>query len=490
MITFLVCIAALVAGFFIYGRFVDRFFGSDPSRKTPAETMADGVDYIKLPTWKVFIIQFLNIAGLGPIFGAILGAAYGPMAYLWIVAGCIFMGAVHDYFSGMLSLRNGGVNMPDLVGMYLGPKVKNVLVILVCFLMLAVGVSFVTGPADLMQSLTGWDKTWWLYIIFFYYILATLLPIDKIIGSVYPLFGAALLFMAIGVFGAMIVGDIKGTVEMQEMTLSTFRNFHSDPQNNVLVPMLFVVISCGAISGFHATQSPLMSRCLKNEKYVRPVFYGAMIAEGIVAMIWAAAAIAYFGGPEGLNQAATEGIMINGTLTKVTPAIAVDMICRSWLGQFGAVIAIIGVVVCPITSGDTAFRSLRLTVADLARYDQKSILRRLVVSVPAFAVAYFCCMVDFSTLWQYVGICNQLLAAFVLWMATAYLISVKKPHWMTSLPATFITFICVSYFFIAPYKAGGLHLAPVAGYCAGAAVALGLLIYFIARGRKTAAELG
>lgn len=438
----------------------------------------------------MFIIQFLNIAGLGPIFGAILGAAYGPMAYLWIVAGCIFMGAVHDYFSGMLSLRNGGVNMPDLVGMYLGPKVKNVLVILVCFLMLAVGVSFVTGPADLMQSLTGWDKTWWLYIIFFYYILATLLPIDKIIGSVYPLFGAALLFMAVGVFGAMIVGDIKGTVEMQEMTLSTFRNFHSDPQNNVLVPMLFVVISCGAISGFHATQSPLMSRCLKNEKYVRPVFYGAMIAEGIVAMIWAAAAIAYFGGPEGLNQAATEGIMINGTLTKVTPAIAVDMICRSWLGQFGAVIAIIGVVVCPITSGDTAFRSLRLTVADLARYDQKSILRRLVISVPAFAVAYFCCMVDFSTLWQYVGICNQLLAAFVLWMATAYLISVKKPHWMTSLPATFITFICVSYFFIAPYKAGGLHLAPVAGYCAGAAVALGLLIYFIARGRKTAAELG
>ena len=490
MITFLVCIAALVAGFFIYGRFVDRFFGSDPSRKTPAETMADGVDYIKLPTWKVFIIQFLNIAGLGPIFGAILGAAYGPMAYLWIVAGCIFMGAVHDYFSGMLSLRNGGVNMPDLVGMYLGPKVKNALVILVCFLMLAVGVSFVTGPADLMQSLTGWDKTWWLYIIFFYYILATLLPIDKIIGSVYPLFGAALLFMAVGVFGAMIVGDIKGTVEMQEMTLSTFRNFHSDPQNNVLVPMLFVVISCGAISGFHATQSPLMSRCLKNEKYVRPVFYGAMIAEGIVAMIWAAAAIAYFGGPEGLNQAATEGIMINGTLTKVTPAIAVDMICKSWLGQFGAVIAIIGVVVCPITSGDTAFRSLRLTVADLARYDQKSILRRLVISVPAFAVAYFCCMVDFSTLWQYVGICNQLLAAFVLWMATAYLISVKKPHWMTSLPATFITFICVSYFFIAPYKAGGLHLAPVAGYCAGAAVALGLLIYFIARGRKTAAELG
>ncbi len=484
MITFLLCIAALVAGFFLYGKFVDRFFGMDPSRKTPALTKADGVDFIPLPTWKIFIIQFLNIAGLGPIFGAILGAAYGPMAYLWIVLGCIFMGAVHDYFSGMLSLRNDGVNMPDLIGKYLGTNVKRVLVILVCFLLLAVGVSFVTGPADLMQSLTGWDKTWWLYIIFAYYILATLLPIDKIIGAVYPYFGAALLFMAVGVFVAMIVGDIRGTVEMEEMTLSSFRNFHSDPGNNVLVPMLFVVISCGAISGFHSTQSPLMSRCLKSEKYGRPVFYGAMIVEGIVAMIWAAAAMAYFGGPEGLNQAATEGIMIDGVLTKVTPAIAVDMICKSWLGKLGAVIAIIGVVVCPITSGDTAFRSLRLTVADLLKYDQKSIWKRLVICIPAFALAYFCCMMDFSTIWQYVGICNQLLAAFVLWMATAYLIGEKKPHWMTSLPATFLTFICVSYFFIAPYKAGGLHLAPVVGYCVGAVAATALLITAILKARK------
>ena len=484
MITFLVCIAALVAGFFIYGRFVDRFFGADPSRATPAVTKSDGIDYIPLPTWKVFVIQFLNIAGLGPIFGAILGAAYGPMAYLWIVIGCIFMGAVHDYFSGMLSLRNGGANMPDLVGKYMGRGIKKAMTVLVCFLMLAVGVSFVTGPADLLQSLTGWDRTIWLYVVFAYYILATLLPIDKIIGSVYPLFGAVLLFMAVGIFGALVVGDFRGTVEMQEMSLSSFRNWHADPENNVLVPMLFVVISCGAISGFHSTQSPLMSRCLRNEKYARPVFYGAMIAEGIVAMIWAAAAIAYFGGPEGLNRAATEGVMIDGVLTRVTPAIAVDMICKSWLGKFGAVIAIIGVIVCPITSGDTAFRSLRLTVADLTRYDQKKIFRRLVICVPVFALAYFCCMMDFSTIWQYVGICNQLLAAFVLWMATAYLIGEGKPHWMTSLPAAFLTFVCVSYFFIAPYKAGGLHLAPLVGYCAGAVAAIALLIYFIVKGRK------
>ena len=339
-------------------------------------------------------------------------------------------------------------------------------------LLLAVGVSFVTGPADLMQSLTGWDKTWWLYIIFVYYILATLLPIDKIIGSIYPFMGAALLFMAVGVGGAMLAGDISGSISMPELTPHTLKNYHSDPQDNILIPMLFIVISCGAISGFHSTQSPLMSRCLKNEKYGRPVFYGAMIAEGIVAMIWASAAMAYFGGPEGLNKAAAEGIMIDGVLTQVTPAIAVDMICKSWLGKVGAVIAVVGVVVCPITSGDTAFRSMRLTLADLFRYDQKKIANRLVVSVPVFIVAYFCCMMDFSTIWNYVGICNQILAALVLWTVAAYLMKSGKPHWMASVPATFLTFVCVSYFMIAPYRSGGLHLDPAIGYVSGAVVAL------------------
>ena len=484
MITFCIAILALVAGYLIYGKFTDRFFGSDPDRKTPAVTKADNVDFKAMPTWKVFVIQFLNIAGLGPIFGAIMGAAYGPAAYLWIVFGCIFMGAVHDFFSGMLSLRNGGVNMPDVAGRYLGKAGKTVMTVIVPFLLLAIGVSFVTGPADLMQSLTGWDRTWWLYIIFFYYILATLLPIDKIIGSIYPFMGAALLFMAVGVGGAMLWGDITGTISMQELTPDTLRNFHSDPENNILIPMLFIVISCGAISGFHSTQSPLMSRCLKNEKYGRPVFYGAMIAEGIVAMIWASAAIAYFGGAEGLNDAATNGIMINGELTKVTPAIAVDLICKSWLGKVGAIIAVIGVVVCPITSGDTAFRSMRLTIADLFRYDQKKISHRLVVSVPVFIVAYFLCMADFTTIWNYVGICNQLLAALVLWTVTAYLIESGKPHWMTSIPATFLTFVCVSYFMMAPYKSGGLHLAPAAGYITGCAVALAALAWCIYVSRR------
>ncbi len=485
MITFIVCILLLLAGYLVYGKFVERYFGTDPSRPTPAHSLEDGIDYKPMPTWKVFVIQFLNIAGLGPIFGAILGAAYGPAAYIWIVVGCIFMGAAHDFFSGMMSIRSGGANMPDIIGDNLGKTMKTVMNVVVAFLLLAVGVSFVTGPADLIASLTGVDKEIWLYIIFAYYLLATLLPIDKIIGNVYPLMGAALLFMAVGVGVMLVVGELNGTHEMVELTPAMLKNWHSDPQNNIMIPMLFVVVSCGAISGFHSTQSPLMARCLKNEKYARPVFYGSMIAEGVVAMVWATAAMAYFGGPEGLNDAATNGVMVGGVLTKVTPAIAVDMICRSWLGKVGAVIAVIGVVVCPITSGDTAFRSLRLTIADFLKSDQKPIAKRLMVSIPIFIIAFICCKVDFSTIWKYVGIGNQILAAIVLWTASAYFIKKGKAHWLCSLPAAFLTFVCVSYFIMAPHVNGGLHLSPVAGYIVGAAVAVSLLAFCMFKARKT-----
>ena len=490
MITFIASILLLVAGYFIYGKVVERFLGVDPSRKTPAYEKTDGVDYTPLPTWKVFVIQFLNIAGLGPIFGAIMGAAYGPAAYLWIVIGCIFMGAVHDFFAGMMSIRNGGLNMPDITGKYLGRGMKGVMNFVVAFLLMAVGVSFVTGPADLLQSLTSVDKEVWLYIVFAYYILATLLPVDKIIGSIYPFMGAALLFMAFGVGAMLIVGGINGSVVLTELTPATLKNWHFDPQSNLLIPMLFIVISCGAISGFHSTQSPMMARCLKSEKHARPVFYGAMIAEGVVAMIWATAAMAYFGGPEGLNNAMSEGVEVNGVLTRITPAIAVDMICKSWLGKLGAVIAIIGVIVCPITSGDTAFRSLRLTLADLFKADQKPIAKRLAVSLPIFALAFFCCKMDFSTIWKYVGIGNQLLATLVLWTGAAYLINARKSHWMCSLPATFLTFVCVSYLIVAPNKNGGLALDPMIGDISGIVVALSLLIFCIVKGRTSCAKDG
>lgn len=479
MITFIVCISALIIGYLTYGKFIERFFGISSCRPTPAKRLADGVDYQVMKPWRIFIIQFLNIAGLGPIFGAILGAAYGPVAYIWIVLGCIFMGAAHDFFSGMLSVRNDGMSLPDMVGKYLGSGVKRFLVFFSAFILIAVGVSFVTGPADLLHTLTGWDKRIWLYIIFAYYIIATLLPVDKIIGKLYPVFGAILLFMAIAIAGVMIFKGVSGDLEMSELTIGSIRNFHNNPETNILIPMLFVVISCGAISGFHSTQSPIMARCISDEKYGRPIFYGAMIAEGIVAMIWATAAIAYFGGPEGLNAAADAG---------KTPAIMVDEICQSWLGRLGAVIAILGVVVCPITSGDTAFRSLRLTIGDATKFNQKPIRNRLIVAVPIFAVAFILCKVDFSTIWKYVGIGNQVLATIVTWTAAAYLVRAGKNHLPMSLPATFLTFVCVCYFMIAPYNVGGLFLPATISYLTGTAAALGLFIFFLTRARKIRKE--
>ena len=483
MITFIVAVVLLVAGYLFYGKIVERFLDVDHSRKTPAYEKSDGVDFTPLPTWKVFVIQFLNIAGLGPIFGAVTGAAFGPAAYLWIVIGCIFMGAVHDFFAGMMSIHNGGVNMPDIAARYLGKSMKVAMNFVVIFLLMAVGVSFVIGPSGLMQNLTGIDKEIWLYVIFGYYIIATILPVDKIIGSIYPFMGAILLFMALGVGLMLIVGDLNGSHEMVELTPAMLRNWHFNPESNLLIPMMFIVISCGAISGFHATQSPMMARCLKNEKYARPVFYGAMIAEGVVAMIWATAAMAYCGGPEGLNNAMTSvGTEINGVIVKNAQAAdLVDLICKSWLGKVGAVIAILGVVICPVTSGDTAFRSLRLALGDMLKYDQKPIVKRLLICLPIFIAAFFCCKVDFSTAWSYLGIANQTLAALVMWTGAAYLIGRGKPHWMCSIPATFLTFICICFITVSPL---GLHLSPVAGYIAGTVIALAVFIFCILRARR------
>ena len=430
------------------------------------------MDYNELKPWRIFVIQFLNIAGLGPIFGAILGAAYGPMAYVWIVIGCIFMGATHDYFSGMLSIRHDGTSLPDIVGKYLGNNVRKFMTFFTGFLLLAVGVSFVNGPADLLGNLTNMSMTPWLYVIFAYYILATLLPIDKIIGKIYPFMGLALIFMAVAVGGYLLYGGFTGKLYLEELTFDTMKNMHANPANNILFPMLFIVISCGAISGFHATQSPMMARCMTDEKYGRPIFYGAMISEGIVAMIWATAAMAYFGGAEGLNAAAEAG---------KTPAIIVDVICNSWLGRFGAIIAIVGGVVCPITSGDTAFRSMRLIIADALKFNQKPIKNRLIVSVPIFVVAYLLCNVDFSTIWKYVGIGNQVLATITLWTAATYLAKKGKAHWMMSLPATFLSIVCTTYFLIAPYKVGGLHLSSTISYPVGAIVGIGLFVLFITK---------
>jgi carbon starvation protein CstA len=430
-----------------------------------------------MPRWKVFTIEFLNIAGLGPIFGAILGAMYGPWAYLWIVVGCIFMGGVHDYFSGMLSVRNDGASLPELVGKYLGTGMQQFLRLFTILLLIFVGVAFVTGPAGLLNTLTGGGKMYWLYGIFAYYLIATLLPINKIIGKVYPIFGIALLIMAVGIAGAMIWKGATGELPMIEFIPENLKNWHHTSSDNILMPMMFIVISCGAISGFHATQAPMMARTLKNEKQGRSVFYGAMIAEGIVAIIWATAAMNYFGGPDGLNEH-MQAIQNN-------PAAVVDEISKSWLGQVGAIFAIIGVIALPISTGDTAFRSARLTVADIFKFNQKSLANRLIVSIPLFAIGFVLSQLDFATVWKYLGLSNQVLSAIVLWMAAAYVIKNKRNHWILSIPATFMTFIVVTYLFVAPYKNGGLALDLDLGYAVGSATAFLLLFFFIWKNRKS-----
>ena len=491
MITFFSALIALILGYVFYGRFIAVFFGVDSSRETPAKRLADGVDYQVLPAWKVFLIQLLNIAGLGPIFGAVLGALYGPVAYIWIVLGCIFMGAAHDFFSGFASLRNDGMSLPQLVGKYLGTGTQRFMIFFSGFLLLIVGVVFTNGPAGLLQSMgkstltecfgstyANWAPSFdfWVIVIFLYYLLSTVLPIGKFIGKIYPVFCIALLFMVAGVGGSMIYKALAGTLTLPEISFENLRNFHGNPAQNMIFPMLFIVISCGAISGFHGTQSPMMARCLGNEKLARPIFYGAMIAEGIIALIWATVAIAYFGGPEGLNAAAQAG---------KTPAIIVETICRDWLGIAGAILAVLGVIVCPITSGDTAFRGIRLIIADTFSFPQHTLKSRLLVSLPIFAVAYFACKVDFSVIWQYLGIGNQILAAITLWTGAAFLASRNKAHWIMSLPATFLSAVCIAYFLLAPYKAGGLAVPePLVGHAVGVVGALALLVLFTLRFRR------
>ena len=470
MITFLVSICLLVAGYFTYGRFVERYFGVSAERDTPVKRLADGVDYQELKPWRMYVIQFLNIAGLGPIFGAIMGAAYGPMAYLWIVVGCIFMGAAHDFFSGMLSLRNDGKDLPEIVGTYLGKRMRQVLIVFAAFLLLAVGVSFVNGPAELLARLTGWDMTLWLWVIFAYYVFATLLPIDKIIGKVYPFMGGALLFMALGVGAYLIYGDATGAIEMKELTADSLRNFHSNPDANILFPMLFVVISCGAISGFHATQSPLMARCMRNERESRSVFYGAMISESIIALVWAAIAMAFWGDVAGLNGAIAE---YGGQA-----AVMIDVIANKTLGPALAVFVIFGVVACAITSGDTAFRSARLIVADFMGVEQRTLRKRIYICIPLFALGLLIIFgLPFQTMWSYFAWMNQTLAAVTLWMIVAYLRHRGRAVWVGLIPALVMTYVCASYIFVSPLMLGMQNRT--AAYLLGGGVTLAVLVAMI-----------
>lgn len=438
MFSFIIALSVLIVGYFIYGAFVEKVLDIDEKRKTPAYTMNDGIDYMPMPTWKVFLIQFLNIAGLGPIFGAIMGVMYGPAAFIWIAIGTIFGGAVHDYVSGMLSLKKNGASLPEIVGDELGNVIKMIMRGFALILMILVGAVFVINPAQLLAGMTPetLDAQFWIVVIFLYYVLATLLPIDKLIGNLYPIFGFALLFMAIGIF-VVLLGHLEYVPEFTDGLYNRYPKADTHP----IFPMMFVSIACGAISGFHATQSPLMARCIKNENLGRLVFYGAMVVEGIVALIWAAAAIAYFKGSFS---------DLSNYLGSSTAAPLVNEISINWLGKVGGILAILGVIAAPITSGDTALRTARLIASDFLKMKQNTIVKRLIISIPIFFASYVIMQINFQVLWRYFGWCNQALSVFTLWAITAYLARKKKLYIITLIPAIFMTMVCVTYIIYAP----------------------------------------
>ena len=457
MISFSISVIVLLLGYFIYSKFIEKLFGADINRTTPAYRMKDDVDYIPMSTRKAFLIQFLDIAGLGPVFGAILGATYGPVAFIWIVIGGIFGGAVHDYMSGMMSVRQNGESIAEVVGKWLGVTAKQFMRVFTVFLMLLVGAAFMMGPAKILANMTGGihignleiakeNVLWiWVGLIFVYYFIATLLPIDKIIGRVYPIFGLALLFMALGI-GVMLF--FHGS-SVPEITWANLANMKSNAADYPIFPLIFITISCGAISGFHSTQSPLMARTIKNEKKGREVFYGAMITESLVALIWAAAAMAFFSGVRGLNDFLnTEG---------GNPALFVSEISKSWLGIVGGVLAILGVVAAPITTGDTAFRSARLIIADFSKLKQDKIKNRLIIIIPLFIVAFSLTLIKFDALWRLMFWFNQVLATVVLWAITVYLAKKHKFYFISLIPAIFMTAVVSTYVFIAKEALGMPH---------------------------------
>ena len=499
MVSFIISLVALVLGYMLYGKFVAKVFGPD-DRPTPAVTKADGVDFMVLPSWKIFMIQFLNIAGTGPIFGAIMGAWYGPVSYLWIIFGCIFAGAMHDYMSGMLSIRNGGAGLPELVGKYLGGTTKKVMLVFSVLLLMMVGAVFVYSPAVILKDIWG-SQMMWILVIFLYYIIATLLPIDKIIGKVYPLFAFSLLFMA----GALMIGLFLKWPTLPELWSNlSDSNLNENPAwlgaegymaVNPLFPCLFITIACGAISGFHATQSPLMARCMKNEKMGRPIFYGAMITEGAVALIWATVSMYffYYGGwrecvaPEVAQEFIAQADGGKSLLQNFTAPQVVKLVCSSWLGVAGGILALLGVVAAPITSGDTALRSARLIIAEFIGLEQRSMRKRLYVCIPLFAatVGILVWQMEnpdgFNIIWQYFGWANQTLSVFTLWTITVYLVQQKKPFIITLVPALFMTVVCSTFLLISPQALG---LDGTLGYSGSVIILVVALVWFFSWFKK------
>ena len=469
MISFILCLVVLIGGYFVYGKIVENTFASD-DRETPAVKINDGVDYVEMPKRKLFLVQLLNIAGLGPVFGALQGALWGPVVFLWITGGTIFAGAVHDYFSGMLSERNNGASISEICGIYLGGLMKNVMRVFSVVLLVMVGTVFAVGPAGLIVTLLSkggvggilTSTEFWLWIILAYYFIATFLSIDKIIGRIYPIFGICLIIMAVGV----MIGIFTNSAYTIPEIWSNFTNMH--PKGTPVWSVMFITVACGAISGFHSTQSPLMARCMKSERQGHFVFYGAMVAEGVIALIWAAAGCALYEVTGGLSTGLSE-ILANGQ------SAAIYDVCSRTMGGVGIALAMVGVIVCPITSGDTAFRSARLVLADWFKIDQNEFKKRLVLCVPLLAAGAIIGHLDYTIIWRYFSWTNQTLAMIVLWTASMYLFREKKNYWITVVPATFMSAVSMTYFFYAPEC---LNLGTTAAYPAGMILAVVFLAVF------------
>ncbi|KMT64142.1 carbon starvation protein A [Catenovulum maritimum] len=444
MLYFFICVGLLILGYFIYGKSVESIFGINTKRDTPAISQNDGIDFVPMSKFKIYLIQLLNISGIGPIFGPILGALYGPAAMLWIVFGCIFAGAVHDYFSGMLSIRNGGNSIPNLAGKYLGLSMKHLTNIFATILLLLVGVVFISAPANLLEKLTSINAIYFLIAIFIYYLIATVLPINKIIGKLYPIFGALLLFMSVGLTIAIVLSS-EHTLLPNTQVSDFFTNLN--PNDMPLWPALFITIACGAVSGFHATQSPLMARCVQNERNGRFVFYGAMIGEGVIALIWCAIALSFFGGIEQLNQ----GMAGN-------PANLVYSASTELLGVIGGFAAVLGVIILPITSGDTAFRSARLILSELFKMPQIKLNHRLILAIPLFILGGVLTQIDFGLVWRYFGLANQATAVIMLWTAASYLFIHRKFHWICTVPAMFMTTVVFTFVFSSKELGAGIQI--------------------------------
>ncbi len=490
LFVFIFCVLLLVGGYCLYGRFAERVYGADMNRPMPCDTLADGVDYVRMPTWRVFLIQLLNIAGLGPVFGALAGCLFGPVALLWIVLGCILAGAMHDFLAAFMSADHGGENLPETVGRTLGGFARHCMRALCFLLLLLVGVVFTKGPADMLHSLmSGVPAIWWALIIMAYYFLATVLPIDVIIGKIYPFFGALFLFMALGM---AVMLPFCGHDVLPE--LDFFTNMH--PQGIAIWPMLFVTIACGAISGFHATQSPMMVRCLGSRRSLRAVFYGAMVVEGIIALIWATVGLTLrdvltdyvllpgASAPQ-LAAGAGEGFLTFMELSLKSPATAVNAACTSFLGPLGAIIAVLGVVVLPITSGDTAMRTCRLIMAEVFHVEQKTRWKRLALAIPLFAAVIFIANIDFSVIWRYFGWANQALACFTLWSIAVLLRRRGRWHWLATLPALFMTTMCATFIFSSPE---GLQWPQGLGSALGGGCAALCFLFFLCRVKAQAVK--